>query len=141
MLVKIVNGIYGHRPKLANGKPSEYVVPVSRYDPPINVDEAEAERLVAAGVAEYAEKAPETAPEAPEDTGAENVPAPEENAPEAPETAENAIEYSANMKADELRAAMREKGLPIHSGMTKAQMADALNGAMPVIEAQDVVDE
>ena len=45
------------------------------------------------------------------------------------------------MKADELRAAMREKGLPIHSGMTKAQMADALNGAMPVIEAQDVVDE
>lgn len=140
MLVKIVNGIYGHRPKLANGKPSEYVVPVSRYDPPINVDEEEAKRLVAAGIAEYAAKATETAPAAPEDTEEENVPAEEEEAQEAQETTEDGIVYSANMKADELRAAMREKGIPIHSGMTKAQMADALNDVMPVIEAQDVVD-
>lgn len=140
MLVKIVNGIYGHRPKLANGRMSEYVVPVSRYDPPINVDEEEAKRLVDAGVAEYAQKAPETAPAAPEDTGAENVPAEEEEAPEAQETAEEGIVYSVNMKADELRAAMRENGLPVHSGMTKAQMADALNGVTPLIEAQDVID-
>ena len=46
--IKIINGIYGYRPE---GR--MIVVPTSPKDPPIGVDEAEAERLVAAGIAQY----------------------------------------------------------------------------------------
>ncbi len=51
VLVKIINGIYGHRPK---GR--SIVIPTGPKDPPIGVDEAEAERLVELGVARYVEE-------------------------------------------------------------------------------------
>lgn len=53
MLVRIINGTYGHRPKLANGEYSHYVVPVTRNDPPIEVDEKEAARLISNHIAVY----------------------------------------------------------------------------------------
>ena len=52
--------------------------------------------------------------------------------------------FSIDMKADELRAAMRERGLTIRVGMTKAEMVEVLNGAgddLPDITPQDVVEE
>ena len=52
--------------------------------------------------------------------------------------------FSTDMKADELRAAMRNRGLSIRVGMTKAEMVEILNGASeepPEIAPQDVVEE
>ena len=53
VLVKIINGIYGYRPKGQN-----IVVTTRPDDPPIGVDDAEAERLVNIGVAAYVDKEP-----------------------------------------------------------------------------------
>ena len=56
---------------------------------------------------------------------------------------ENLI-FSTDMKANELRAAMRERGLTISVGMSKAEMVEALNGTgddLPDITPQDVVEE
>ena len=52
--------------------------------------------------------------------------------------------YTTDMKMDEIRAAMRERGLAIRVGMTKAEMVKILNGeddALPEITPQDVVEE
>ena len=56
---------------------------------------------------------------------------------------EDIATFSTDMKADELRAAMRERGLSIRVGMTKAEMVEALNGGddLPDIAPQDVVEE
>lgn len=51
VLIKIINGIYGYRPE---GR--QIVVPTSPKDPPIGVNEAEAERLVEAGIARYVDE-------------------------------------------------------------------------------------
>lgn len=53
VLVKIINGIYGYRPA---GR--SVVIPTTPKDPPIGVDEAEAERLVELGVARYVNERP-----------------------------------------------------------------------------------
>ena len=154
MLIQIVNGMYGHRPTLPNGQPSDYVVPTTRFDPPINVPDEEAKRLVENGIAVYA------APDGPGVTA--DVPeavTPDENTPDE-KTAQNGSEgqenenddltddedvvfFNTDMKADELRAAMRERGLAIRPGMTKKEMVEALNGGSdaPVLEAEGVIDE
>lgn len=68
-LIHIINGTYGHRPVLPNGKRSPYVVPTTRQDPPIEVDDEKARELVEGGIAEYVEAVqeakaePEKAPE------------------------------------------------------------------------------
>jgi len=49
--IKIINGIYGHRPE-----GQMMVVPTTSQDPPIGVDEEEAERLVAEGIARYVDE-------------------------------------------------------------------------------------
>lgn len=51
MLIRIINGTYGHRPMLANGEYSNYVVPVTRNDPAIEVSDDEAARLIRKGIA------------------------------------------------------------------------------------------
>ncbi|MGN1370194.1 MAG: SAP domain-containing protein [Aristaeellaceae bacterium] len=150
MLIRIINGTYGHRPKLANGKDSPYVVPVTRNDPPIEVDEKEASRLVEAGIAEYVNV---------EEVATANSPSEQENAvcntPEnegcsdcdqTPENAPSNFEYqefTTDMRVDELRAAMRERGIALKIGMSKADMVNALNSAedFPDLTAQDVVEE
>lgn len=150
MLIRIINGTYGHRPTLANGEKSNFIVPVTRNDLPIEVDEKEAKRLVEASVAQYVNvEAVATDPVASE---ADN---PIGNTPECENAAESAGEpenetvsfeepvFTTDMRADELRAAMRERGLTIKIGMTKADMVAALNGTEdpPELTVQDVVEE
>lgn len=65
MMIKIISGTYGHRPILPNGKESPYVVPVTPDDLPIDVDQAEGERLIAEGIAEAVEAKAEETSEAP----------------------------------------------------------------------------
>ena len=60
-LIRIISGTYGHRPENSN-----YVIPVTVGDPPISVDNDEAERLVAIGVAAYVD-AVATAPAQPDE--------------------------------------------------------------------------
>lgn len=155
MLIQIINGTYGHRPTLFGGKRSDYVVPVTRNDPPIDVDEKEAERLVSAGVAEYVHGEHVATAPAPSDdeypngtiaSGADsgNVPGDGGNETDDLTDDEEITTFSIDMKADELRAAMRERGLAIRVGMTKAEMVEILNGAgeePPEIAPQDVVEE
>ena len=158
MLIHIINGTYGHRPYILQGDHkvlSTYVVPTTRFDPPIDVDEKEAERLVSAGIAEYVHKehvATDDVPSEPEDPN--GTIANEEDGGNAPGDGGNESEdliddeeilvFSTDMKADELRAAMRERGFTIRVGMTKAEMVEVLNGvgeSIPDIKPQDVVEE
>ncbi len=159
MLIQITNGTYGYRPmilKKDHKEPSEYVVPITRNDPPIDVDGKEAKRLVEAGVAEYVHiHDVATAPAPSEDESPIGNMSNSEDGLDSPGDGGNEDDdltddeditvFSIGMKADELRAAMRERNLPIRVGMTKAEMVEALNGsieeAAPDITPQDVVEE
>ena len=150
MLIRIINGPYGHRPTLSNGEKSNFIVPITRNDLPIEVDEKEAQRLVDAGIAQYANgEAVATDPVASEadnpigntpegEDGTEGVGEPENE----PAPFEEPV-FTTDMRADELRAAMRERGLTVKIGMTKADMVAALNGTedLPELTVQDVVEE
>ena len=150
MLIRIINGTYGHRPTLANGEKSNFIVPVTRNDLPIEVDEKEAQRLVEAGVAQYvtieAVATDHVAPEADNPIG--NTPEGEDGTEDAGEPENEHVPFeepafTTDMRADELRAAMRERGLTVKIGMTKAEMVAALNGTedLPELTVQDVVEE
>lgn len=137
MLIKIINTTYGHRPILPNGQKSHYVIPVRPGEPPIEVEQAEGERLIALGVA--AEVTPEkiTAQE-----------------PEAPEGASEAkTEGDAekvsldSMSFNELKALAQEMGLDVGGIRSKAGMIEAITTAQedpgdgfPSLDAQDVID-
>ncbi len=56
MLIHIINGTYGHYE-------GEWLKPKTRLDPPFEVSDEEADRLVGLGVAEYATKALASQPE------------------------------------------------------------------------------
>ncbi len=154
MLIHIINGTYGHRPKLANGEDSPFVVPVTRRDPPIAVDDQEAARLVEAGIAEYVNAEAVATADAPSEqkNRGGNIPGNEDGV-EGAQTPENVPspsenqEFTTDMRVDELRAAMRERGIAVKIGMKKADMVDALNSApedgeeLPDLTAQDVVEE
>ena len=147
--VKIINGIYGHRP---NGG---IVVPVSPADGAIELSDEEAVRLIKLGVAAMA-----GATELPEafqlfgtavkvaagddaresGTGAVATPqggnadgeagedTPEENGgEEGAQDAQEKTSYNVVMKVDELRALLNEHGVPYRVGMTKADMVAALD--------------
>ena len=162
MLIRIISGTYGYRPMIlasdGSVRMSPYVVPKTPRDPPIEVTDAEAERLVKLGVAEYVDGLPEKmsavppVPEKPEDNtsetgdaadaqnGAGNEPAPEEvSEAEDPESSDEP-EFSVEMSSADLRAAMEARGLQVKARMTKAQMVEALTAA-PELTALDVVDE
>ncbi len=150
MLIRIINGTYGHRPALANGEKSNFIVPVTRNDLPIDVDEKEAMRLVEAGIAQYANvEAVATASVAPQtDSPIGNTPGDEDAAQGAGEVENEPMPFeepvfTTDMRVDELRAAMRERGLAVKIGMTKADMVAALNGTedLPELTVQDVVEE
>ena len=55
MVIKITCGIFGYRPTIVNAsgvsEMSPYVVPVTANDPPVDVDEETAARLIASGYA------------------------------------------------------------------------------------------
>ncbi len=150
MLIRIINGIYGHRPKLANGKTSNYIVPITRDDLPIDVEDKEAKRLVDGCIAEYVnDKAVATASVPSENETPNGNTRNEENGTEEITEGKNAItsseksKFTTDMHADELRAAMNNNGLTMKSGMTKADMVNALNSIdnFPELTVQDVVDE
>ena len=80
----------------------------------------------------------------PSDEGGGNAPGDGGNEKDDLTDDEDITVFSTDMKADELRAAMRERGLNIRVGMTKAEMVEVLNGAgddLPDITPQDVVEE
>lgn len=150
MLIRIINGTYGHRPTLANGEKSNFIEPVTRNDLPIEVDEKEAQRLVDSGVAQYVSgEAVATASVPPvEDHPIGNIPEDKGGAEgtEGPQNEPLLFEetvFTTDMRANELRAAMRERGMAVKIGMTKADMVAALNGTedLPELTVQDVVDE
>ncbi len=131
MLIKIINGTYGYK---APG--SKHIDPKSAGDPPFEVDDAKAKRLVDRGVAAYVITTPvEEKPIKAVATGdkGENrtgtgVNTPEEN--DGKNGAEDAGEkpaYNVDMKADELKELMKKYGLSYKVGMTKAEMVAVLD--------------
>lgn len=153
MLIHIINGAYGYREKKEDGQLACTVKSATRNDPPIDVDDDEAVRLVESGIAEYADpdyiSALVSVSEAgtKENTSDENT---DEDASENGEIEnddltddEDITVYTTDMKADELRAAMHERGLTVRVGMKKQDMVDALNGTddFPDLNPQDVIEE
>ena len=129
---------------------SRLVVPGEAVD----VDEAMARLLIQSGaavkcgknqVATALEPSADDTPNGtiPEAGGGESSPGEGGNEKDDLTDDEDIATFSTDMKADELRAAMRERGLSIRVGMTKAEMVEALNGGddLPDIAPQDVVEE
>ena len=129
MLVKIISGTYGHRPILPNGQKSHYVIPVRAGEAPIDVDKAEADRLIGLGVAEAVK--------------VEKIKAPKEEAPEgASEPKEEGVTLE-EMSFNDLKALAQENGIDITGIRSKSGLIEAITAgadAPPSFDAQDVVD-
>lgn len=98
MLVKIINGVYGH---YTEGK----VVRKDKKSEPFDLEEDKAARLVSQGVAECVNEAPATA----EAVDPEEVPDLED------------------MTVSQLRAIGKQMGITFKVGTTKAEMVEALS--------------
>ena len=128
MLVKIISGTYGHLPILPNGQKSHYVIPVRAGEAPIDVENAEGERLIGLGVAEAVQ--------------AEKIKAlkqePVEKAPEA----ENEGVSLEEMSFNELKALAQENGVDVSGIRSKSGLIEAINAAEEAhsFDAQDVID-
>ncbi|MDR1158352.1 MAG: hypothetical protein LBK75_08655 [Oscillospiraceae bacterium] len=132
--IKIINGVYGHR--LAGTKA---VDPKQAGDPPFEVDDGEAERLVSLGVAAYVPAAPvATSQEGESDAGATTDPPDESGGTEG--TEDPPPDYSADMSAEALRDLMSEYGLPVKAGMSKANMVAALDEYFADVDAEEDED-
>ena len=141
MLIKIISGTYGHRPLLPNGKRSPYLNPVKAGGPPIEVDDAEAERLFALGVAEKADPEENKAPEA-------------KAAEKAPEAAGEPITGHLDgvdlesMSFNDLKALAKDIGIDAGKIKSKAGLIQAITEVevespaeeLPAFDAEDVVD-
>ena len=128
MLVKIISGTYGHRPILPNGQKSHYVIPVRAGEAPIDVTEAEGERLIGLGVAEAVQ--------------AEKIKAPKQEPVEKAPEAENEGVSLEDMSFNELKALAQENGVDVSGIRSKSGLIEAINAAeeVPSFDAQDVVD-
>ena len=148
MKIKIINGSYGHHPVLANGERSHYVVSVNSRSLPIDVDEAEAARLVGLGVAKYVPDEAEETTEAAPTAQTEIAPTETQKGSQTPKNASDddageEADYTADMTLAELKAAMDAHGLKYTGRTSKAQMVEALNALnedAPVLTTEDVVD-
>lgn len=100
-MIKIIKGVYGYMENLI-------VRPKTSKDAPFELTPEQEKRLVDLGVAEYVDE-----------------PAPE--LPDLPDGVEAVPEYSADMKADELRAIAKGMGLTFKVGTTKAEMVAAMD--------------
>lgn len=160
-LIRIINGTYGYRPLLPNGKRSPYVMPKTSADRPFEVEEEEAKRLVALKVAAYVADNAVATPgdddaqfaDSGNTSGNENGESGHEDGenetPSAGQTTDDQTNeddepvYTVDMKVDELRAAMKERGFTVKVGMTKQDMVDALlgsAGAFPEQPPQEVIE-
>ena len=141
MLVKIISGTYGHRPLLPNGKRSPYLNPVKAGSAPIDVDEAEAERLIALGVAAKAEAGEN---EAPAVKAAETAPA----AAGEPFTGHLDGADLESMSFNDLKALAKDMGIDAGKIKSKAALIKAISEVeveapaeeLPAFDAEDVVD-
>jgi hypothetical protein len=136
--IKIINGTYGYR---APGVRA--VEPKRPGDPPFPLADDKAERLVSLGVAEYADAPEGGKPAKPPKNGRVKAvatrseggktgkagvpPSGAETGAQSAGGGEGKPAYDADTKIDELRALMRECGLPYRVGMTKAEMVAALD--------------
>lgn len=129
MLVKIISGTYGHRPILPNGQKSHYVIPVRAGEAPIDVDKAEADRLIGLGVAEAVQ--------------AEKIKAPKQEPVETAPEAESEGADLESMSFNELKAFAQEQGIDVSGIRSKAGLIEAISAEAeeaPTFDAQDVVD-
>lgn len=129
MLVRIISGTYGHRPILPNGKKSHYVIPVKAGEAPIDLDKAEADRLIGLGVAEAVKT--------------EENKAPETEAPEGASESKTEGLSLEEMSFNELKTLAQEKGIDIGGIRSKAGLVEAITAEaeeLPSFDAQDVVD-
>lgn len=114
MKIRILAGVYGHR---ENGR----VKAVKAGDPPIEVDDANAMRLIKAGVAEAVEEPKPKAAAQPE---------PEAEAEAETDEAEAFPEYSEKMTRAQLEAIAEQVGIEpedIKACETKADLIDMLD--------------
>ena len=97
-MIRIIQGVYGHQ---INGR----VYPKDSNSEPFELTPEQEARLVKLGVAVYVDDGSTKLPE-----GVTAIP-----------------EYSADMKADELRAIGKELGLTFKAGTTKAEMVEQMD--------------
>jgi hypothetical protein len=140
MLIRIINGTYGHSPMLPDGRKSPYVVPVNRKTGPIDVEPKEADRLVEAGVAEYVAdepvhdmtEAPEVIPESKEETITGHL---------------DGADLE-SMSFSDLKVLAKDMGIDTGKIKSKAAMIQAISEVevtasaeeLPDLDAQDVID-
>ncbi len=140
-LIKIINGTYGYRPAK-----SKFVEPKQAGDPPFDVEDGEAERLVSLGVAAYVrdttienkpEKPVATPPNGRNGTETDITPLNQNDGSEGAGDEQEKVAYSVDMKASELRDMMEKFGLVYKVGMTKADMVAALDEYFSGEEVED----
>lgn len=120
--IRITRGAYGYR------APGSMVTElITSKNPPFEVEDAEAKRLVALGVAEYATKAVATAP-----PGDDNPPAGEtppngnEDGKVLPEGDKGEPEFGPHMTVAELKAFADARNIPYEDKTTKAKLLEAI---------------
>lgn len=133
--IKIVNGTYGYRPAPA------VVEPKTPEDPAFFVEDQQAARLVALGVAAYVGEAPEmpAAPDepAPDAPAAPEAPA-EESEPETPAAPDYTVVQLDGMDYNALKALAAKRGVK-PAGQKKIDYIAALMAAD--VEVEDDGDE
>ena len=143
-LVKIINGVYGHRPEN-----SPYVIPVSVGDPAISVDDDEAKRLVDLGVAAYADAgAVATAiPVVSDSVAIDNSPESEdgESGDSAPGEIVGHLDPDSlkDMKMDELKKLATDVGIDVTGIKKKDDLIQAIvsvDVTGPALEVEDVIE-
>lgn len=122
-LIKLIQGAYGYR------APSSSVTElITTKSPPFEVEESEAERLIALGVAEYVQSAVATAPQEDDDQAkGENTPPPDGGGKgqETPQT--DKPEYGDFMTVAQLKAYADERGIEYEDKTTKAKLIEAID--------------
>ncbi len=122
MKIIVKTGGYGYK--------SDVAIRLAVRGETVDIPEEEALRLIATGDAAPAEDLPPTraeavAPASPAVGACDNMPG--EDEPTQAQQADESGSISASMKAAVLRDLMKQNGLPYKVGMTKAEMAAALN--------------
>lgn len=122
-LIKLIRGAYGYR------APGSMVTElITRNSPPFEVENAEAKRLVALGVAEYAQSGVATAPQEPTDQPEGGNPPDGDKAGETPPEGNPANkDYGLFMTAAELRSYMDERSIAYDEKDTKAKLIEAID--------------
>ena len=122
-LIKLIQGAYGHR------APGSLVTElITTKDPPFEVDESEAQRLVALGVAEYVQGVVATPPQEDDDQTKGETPPEGNEGSEGQETTNNdKPEYGEFMTVTELKAYADERGIEYENKTTKAKLIAAID--------------